>query len=98
EGGPDLAVEIVSPDSVDRDYVKKRALYERSGVDEYWIVDEVEQRVILLRLDAKGKYREVKHQKGVLRSKVLPAFWLRPEWLWQGRRAKKSSALAEILA
>src|SRR5262249_48429074 len=31
EGGPDLAVEIVSPDSVDRDYVKKRALYERSG-------------------------------------------------------------------
>ncbi|MBI1904386.1 MAG: Uma2 family endonuclease, partial [Planctomycetia bacterium] len=35
EGAPDLAVEIVSPDSVRRDYVLKRGYYEVAGVREY---------------------------------------------------------------
>src|SRR5262245_61686066 len=59
-GGPDLAVEIVSPDSVERDYKKKRAQYQKGGVREYWIIDEIEQRVTLLRLTERGKYREVR--------------------------------------
>src|SRR5262245_51207439 len=40
DGPPDLAIEIVSPESVERDYHKKRALYQRAGVAEYWIIDE----------------------------------------------------------
>src|SRR5690348_12845592 len=36
EGPPDLAVEIVSPESVERDYEKKRKQYERFGIREYW--------------------------------------------------------------
>lgn len=43
-GPPDLAVEIVSPESVARDYIKKRALYAESGVPEYWIVDQDEKK------------------------------------------------------
>src|SRR5205809_39351 len=39
DGPPDLAVEIVSPDSVQRDYLQKRAIYEEAGVREYWIID-----------------------------------------------------------
>src|ERR1043166_9138163 len=39
-GPADLAIEIVTPDSVERDYERKRLLYERFGVTEYWIVDE----------------------------------------------------------
>src|SRR5205823_4471586 len=54
-GPADLAVEIVSPESVERDYQKKRALFEAAGVLEYWIVDEMKQQVILLRLSRKGK-------------------------------------------
>lgn len=98
-GGPaDLAVEIVSPDSVERDYEKKRNQYERFGISEYWIVDEELQKVTLLRLGAKGKYREVKPHKGELRSAVLEGFWLRPEWLWQQPRRKKMDVSQEILA
>ena len=41
DGPPDLAVEIVSPESVDRDYDTKRRQYEEAGVPEYWIVDEL---------------------------------------------------------
>src|SRR5437870_821596 len=44
-GGPDLAVEIVSPESEERDYQKKRKQYEEAGIPEYWIVDEPEQKV-----------------------------------------------------
>ena len=38
-GPPDLVVEIVSPTSISRDYVKKLRIYERFGVPEYWIVN-----------------------------------------------------------
>jgi Uma2 family endonuclease len=96
--GPcDLAIEIVSPESVERDYNKKRALYERVGVSEYWIIDEDVKRVTHLRLGPKG-YVGVRHRKGVMASKVLTGFWLRPEWLWQSPRRPKSDVLTEILA
>lgn len=97
DGAPDLAVEIVSPDSVERDYVHKREQYRHAGVPEYWIVDEMAQSFILLRRSASGAYREIKPRKGVLQSQALPGFWLRPEWLWQQPRPKKTLVLAEIL-
>jgi Uma2 family endonuclease len=93
KGGPDLAVEIVSPDSVERDYQDKRKLYERAKVGEYWIIDEPEQRVTLLRLGPGGKYREVRPRKGELHSQALPGFWIRTAWLWE----KPLPILIEVL-
>lgn len=49
-GVPDLLVEILSPDSSQRDRVLKRALYERNGVPRYWIVDPEQPSVELLTL------------------------------------------------
>jgi Uma2 family endonuclease len=96
DGPPDLALEIVSPESVERDYELKRKQYREAGVPEYWIVDEILQKVTLLRLAA-GRYREVRPKKGELHSQVLTGFWLRPEWLWQDPRPKKTDVLAQIL-
>lgn len=97
EGAPDLAIEIVSPDSAERDYDKKRSLYQRAKVPEYWIIDEELKKVTLLRFDAKDKYREVKVRRGELHSQVLAGFWLRVEWLWQPTRPRKTEALTTIL-
>ncbi|HYT92068.1 MAG TPA: Uma2 family endonuclease [Gemmataceae bacterium] len=96
-GGPDLAVEIVSPESVERDYEKKRKQYEDAKIPEYWIVDEIMQQVTLLRLGKDGKYRAVKPKKGVLASNALPGFWLRLDWLWQDPLPRKTTILKEIL-
>ncbi len=46
---PDLVVEILSPGTRRRDKGRKRAIYEREGVGEYWIVDPVASEVTTLR-------------------------------------------------
>ena len=45
-GGPDFVMEVVSPSSVMKDYVKKAAKYEAAGVREYWIIDPISRRVL----------------------------------------------------
>ena len=38
-GGPDLAIEVISPARPERDRFIKKRLYESNGVPEYWIAD-----------------------------------------------------------
>jgi len=45
---PLLAVEVVSPDSVTRDYRYKRTEYAALEILEYWIVDPLESKVTVL--------------------------------------------------
>ena len=45
-GGPDFVLEVVSPSSVMKDYIKKAAKYEAAGVREYWIIDPISRRVL----------------------------------------------------
>lgn len=97
DGPPDLAIEIVSPESVERDYVRKRSLYEAAGVREYWIIDEDLKKVLVLRLDRAGKFREVRKRGGIVRSPAMPGFWLRAAWLWQYPRPSGAEVLEEIL-
>jgi Uma2 family endonuclease len=46
-GTPNFVMEVVSEGSIEIDYVKKRALYTRTGAQEYWIIDWLWQVVEL---------------------------------------------------
>jgi len=56
QGSPDLLIEILSDSNRKYDEVTKRALYERTGVSEYWIVDPVADAVRIFRRNATGRY------------------------------------------
>ena len=56
EGVPDLIVEVVSPATADRDRGLKRERYAHYGVPEYWIVDERDRTLRILRPGDAGAY------------------------------------------
>ncbi|HQY92272.1 Uma2 family endonuclease [Caldilinea sp.] len=80
-GAPDLAVEIISPSSRQYDSVEKLVNYGRFGVQEYWLVDPL-QRTITLYGNVGGQLVVIPPADSVLRSRLLPGFWLRPEWVF----------------
>lgn len=55
-GAPEFIVEVVSPSSALHDHQRKRDVYERAGVKEYWIVDPLERLVYVYRLEGEGAY------------------------------------------
>ncbi len=96
EGGPDIAVEIVSRDSRHRDTVDKRRLYQEAGVSEYWLIDPVKREAVFLRLKD-GQYEAVALEEGrIFRSTVLPGFFLELDWLFGPQPPKVKDALRAI--
>lgn len=94
-GPANLAIEVVSPDSVHRDRVEKFGEYERGGVGEYWVIDPDARRADFYQLGPSGRYQAVAPgASGVYRSREVPGFWLRVEWLWQ--RPPVLQALREL--
>lgn len=83
EGPPDLILEVVSPDSSARDWRDKYLAYEAAGVQEYWIVDPMAQRVQAYTLGEDKRYTLIPERDGKIRSAVLAGFVLKPDWLWQ---------------
>src|SRR5581483_6797145 len=55
--GADLTLEVVSPDKPERDLVDKRNDYAEGGVPEYWIVNPLDETILVLRLE-NGVYAE----------------------------------------
>jgi len=71
DGAPDLIVEILSPSIRGRDLAQKRALYERIGVREYWLLDPRERTVAAYVLRG-GCYEALPLIDGKIRSEVVP--------------------------
>lgn len=84
DGAPDLLVEFVSPESSIRDWHEKFIEYEAAGVREYWIIDRENQRFAVYYLDQARRYQPVAPRDGKLHSHVLPGFWVKIDWFWQG--------------
>lgn len=98
QGPADLVVEIVSPESLARDWREKYAEYEQGGVREYWLVDPDHRWAEFYRLDEEGRYRRAfAGTEGVYRSEVLSGFWLRVEWLWQDPLPEVERTAWEVL-
>ena len=50
-GAPDWIIEIISPGNSSDDYIRKLNLYANAGVREYWIVDPLEERIVVYHLE-----------------------------------------------
>ena len=57
-GAPDMIVEILSPSTGKKDLTEKFALYEDSGVTEYWVVYPNDKAIHVFLLQENGKYSD----------------------------------------
>lgn len=55
-GAPDLIIEILSPGNSKKEVKIKFDLYEEAGVKEYWIINPVEENLLVYTLQPDGKY------------------------------------------
>ena len=77
QGAPDLVVEILSPSDKKRDTVKKKEIYEKYGVKEYWIVDPDTETIFVFILEEKVfQGRGIYNRNQILKSPLLPGFSL----------------------
>jgi Uma2 family endonuclease len=59
-GAPDIIVEILSPGNSKKEIRLKHELYEEAGVKEYWIVNPVEENIVVFILNEEGKFSGLK--------------------------------------
>ncbi len=78
-GAPDFVAEVLSPSTAFHDHKRKREVYERAGVKEYWLVDPLERTIHIYRLDDNGRYGkpDVREMKGETPVGVLPEVVIR---------------------
>lgn len=69
-GVPDLIVEVLSPGNKKHDRIVKKALYEKFGVQEYWIVDP-ETRLATGYTLKNNTYQVIEEQTGKITSVLL---------------------------
>lgn len=73
--GADLVVEVVSPDKPERDLIDKRRDYAEGRVPEYWIVNPLTEKIIVLVLNKKRYRRFGSFSRGDrAKSSVLEGF------------------------
>ncbi len=69
-GAPDLVVEILSPSTAHLDYKEKKIIYERYGVQEYFIVEPNSKSVTAYFLEG-SEYEEQENKTGEIKSILL---------------------------
>ena len=69
--GADLALEVVSPDKVERDLIEKRGDYAEGGVREYWIVNPIDETISVLKLDGDAYVEAGVYHRGDTATSIL---------------------------
>lgn len=83
-GPADICIEVVSPESISRDYGKKFEEYEKAGVREYWIIDPLRQRCDFNRRELTRLYSRIAPDaSGNYQSPLLPKLMLNVPTLWR---------------
>lgn len=83
-GPADICIEVVSPESVRRDYGDKFAEYEAGGVREYWLIDPIRQTAHFYRLQESGHYATIQlDEDSIYETPLLPGLKLPTTILWQ---------------
>ena len=95
DGPADMAIEIVSPESIERDREDKFAEYEQAGIPEYWLIDPILEQAEFYILK-QGRYHLADISDGIFRSHILPGFDLQTAWLWQTPLPNTLRVLREI--
>ncbi|HLG43322.1 MAG TPA: Uma2 family endonuclease, partial [Planctomycetota bacterium] len=83
-GAPDVVIEVLSPETADRDRFVKRDLYERFGVSEYWILnpDARTAEIFTLQDSAYGA-AQVFEAGDRVSTRALPGFELDLSRIWE---------------
>ena len=95
DGPADIAIEIVSPESLGRDRGDKFAEYEQAGIPEYWLIDPIREQAEFYILE-NGRYHLADISEGIFYSTILSGFWLRIDWLWQSPVPNTLNVLREL--
>ncbi len=69
-GTPDLVIEVLSKGTKDFDLTKKKKVYEKTGVKEYWVIDTKTKISIGFQLVDK-KFKDLKKEKDQFTSPLL---------------------------
>ena len=84
DGPADICIEVVSPESVQRDHGEKFAEYEKGGVGEYWIIDPLRQECRFYRLNADKVYVPRREDAdGNYRTPLLPGLTIQVPTLFR---------------
>src|SRR5258708_24081109 len=84
DGIADLVIEIVSPESGERDHGTKYIEYETIGIPEYWLIDPIRHEADLYVLGEDQHYhRAAQDKQGRIASTLLPGFVIDPTILWR---------------
>lgn len=87
DGPADICIDVVSPESVERDHGKKFQEYEKAVVKEYWILDPIHKESRFYRLGGDGGVyvRQETDEFGYYRTPLLPGLVLHIPTLWQDK-------------
>jgi Uma2 family endonuclease len=81
-GAPDLVVEVLSPSNSITEMERKRILYRRAGVKEYWLVDPEAKTILVYTLSGHFYFEKLYETGDTVHSETLPGLSVELEALF----------------